>query len=355
MSSIEQKKVERKLKKLREKVENKTCFDCTQPAPTYVCMDFGTFVCTKCSGIHREKNRVVKSVSMALFTMEEVDAIIGNGAAEQKWLKAWTPEDHKKPSPANPGQVREFMRLKYEVKRWAQAAPTQPTPQPAQPKPTQVQEVPKLEQSDTKQDLMNLFGDSKPAPASEDPFGSFFDQKPAQPQPQPQAQAQTPQNDPFDVFAKPASAAPARTIAPAPAPTPAPKPVDPLADLFGPPVTHTPAQRPQPQQYHAPPRQTDPFASEFTQPAAPAPAPAAHAHSSTLDDLFATPSPAQPVHQPAAQHNPFMQVPTQPASTNPFAGQEFTFDNSPAPAAPQARATNPFDDLSDAVNSMMFN
>ncbi|KAG9392815.1 Arf GTPase activating protein [Carpediemonas membranifera] len=343
MSSLEQKKVERKLKKLREKVENKTCFDCTQPAPTYVCMDFGTFVCTKCSGIHREKNRVVKSVSMALFTMEEVDAITGNGAAEQKWLKAWTPEDHKKPSPANPGQVREFMRLKYEVKRWAQAAPTQPTPQPAKPvplKPT-VHDVPKLEQSDTKQDLMNLFGDSKPAaaPAPEDPFGTFFDQKPAQPQSQ--AQAQTPQNDPFDAFAKPASVAPARTIAPAPAPAPAPKPVDPLADLFGPPVTHTPAQQPHPQQCHAPPRQTDPFASEFTQPAAPAPAPAAHAHSSTLDDLFATPSPAQPVHQPAAQHNP-------------FAGQEFTFDNSPAPAASQARATNPFDDLSDAVNSMMF-
>jgi hypothetical protein len=55
--------------------ENKRCADCTERLPQYVNLDFSTFVCTACSGIHREFNHRVKSISLANFTEDEVRAI----------------------------------------------------------------------------------------------------------------------------------------------------------------------------------------------------------------------------------------------------------------------------------------
>ncbi|KAK4391630.1 putative ADP-ribosylation factor GTPase-activating protein AGD14 [Sesamum angolense] len=49
------------------------------PGPQYVCTNFSTFVCTTCSGIHREFTHRVKSVSMAKFTPQEVSALQGGG------------------------------------------------------------------------------------------------------------------------------------------------------------------------------------------------------------------------------------------------------------------------------------
>ncbi|KAJ0709972.1 putative Arf GTPase activating protein [Helianthus annuus] len=49
--------------------------------PQYVCTSFWTFVCTTCSGIHREFTHRVKSVSMAKFTTQEVSALQGGGNA----------------------------------------------------------------------------------------------------------------------------------------------------------------------------------------------------------------------------------------------------------------------------------
>nr|XP_028962875.1 probable ADP-ribosylation factor GTPase-activating protein AGD14 isoform X3 [Malus domestica] len=47
--------------------------------PQYVCTTFLTFVCTKCSGVHREFTHRVKSVSMAKFNAEEVSALQAGG------------------------------------------------------------------------------------------------------------------------------------------------------------------------------------------------------------------------------------------------------------------------------------
>jgi hypothetical protein len=38
----------------------------------YICIDFGTYVCANCSGIHRNFNRKVKGIGMGEFTDEEV-------------------------------------------------------------------------------------------------------------------------------------------------------------------------------------------------------------------------------------------------------------------------------------------
>nr|KYP35390.1 putative ADP-ribosylation factor GTPase-activating protein AGD14 [Cajanus cajan] len=50
---------------------NRRCINCNSLGPQYVCTNFWTFVCTNCSGIHREFNHRVKSVSMAKFTSQE--------------------------------------------------------------------------------------------------------------------------------------------------------------------------------------------------------------------------------------------------------------------------------------------
>ncbi|KAL7164126.1 hypothetical protein ACSBR2_040104 [Camellia fascicularis] len=47
--------------------------------PQYVCTTFWTFVCTNCSGVHREFSHRVKSESMAKFNTEEVNALQAGG------------------------------------------------------------------------------------------------------------------------------------------------------------------------------------------------------------------------------------------------------------------------------------
>ncbi|PWZ05409.1 putative ADP-ribosylation factor GTPase-activating protein AGD14 [Zea mays] len=59
--------------------------------PQYVCTSFSTFICTNCSGIHREFSHRVKSVSMAKFTSQEVSALQegGNEHAKEIYFKHW--------------------------------------------------------------------------------------------------------------------------------------------------------------------------------------------------------------------------------------------------------------------------
>lgn len=47
--------------------------------PQWVVTNFNTFVCTACSGIHREFSHRVKSISLASFTEEEVEGVRRGG------------------------------------------------------------------------------------------------------------------------------------------------------------------------------------------------------------------------------------------------------------------------------------
>ncbi|AQK70710.1 NSP (nuclear shuttle protein)-interacting GTPase [Zea mays] len=58
---------------------NKRCINCNNLGPQYACTNFWTFVCTNCSGAHREFTHRVKSVSMAKFTAQEVTALQEGG------------------------------------------------------------------------------------------------------------------------------------------------------------------------------------------------------------------------------------------------------------------------------------
>ena len=58
---------------------NRECLDCTEKGPQSVVLNFSTFVCTVCSGIHREFNHRIKSISMSKFSAEEVADIEAKG------------------------------------------------------------------------------------------------------------------------------------------------------------------------------------------------------------------------------------------------------------------------------------
>jgi len=124
MSSRRQDKLVEEIRAIRKLKPNKRCFDCTEKGPTYVCTNFSTFICTTCAGIHREFSHVVKSISMATFTPEEVEKIKegGNGPAKKYWRSRWTEKSFPMPDNNDAPRVREFMKDTYELKRWVKKA-----------------------------------------------------------------------------------------------------------------------------------------------------------------------------------------------------------------------------------------
>lgn len=105
---------------------NKKCADCTERGPTYVCLDFQTFVCQTCSGIHREFGHKVKGISLSEWTQWEVQGVVergGNEIAAQEWLGKWQKDKFPEPTGADLDLVREFLKLKYMEKKWHMPRP----------------------------------------------------------------------------------------------------------------------------------------------------------------------------------------------------------------------------------------
>ncbi|KAK6127126.1 hypothetical protein DH2020_039137 [Rehmannia glutinosa] len=78
-SKREEERNEKIIRGLMKLPPNRRCINCNSLGPQYVCTNFWTFVCMTCSGIHREFTHRVKSVSMAKFTSQEVDALQKGG------------------------------------------------------------------------------------------------------------------------------------------------------------------------------------------------------------------------------------------------------------------------------------
>lgn len=100
---------------------NKQCANCCEMGPVYVCMDFHTFVCTECSGIHRELNHKVKSISMSNWSEIECQLLekVGGNAQDHKfYLATHDPHIYPIPSSTKKDKLKEFIRLKYVEKRW---------------------------------------------------------------------------------------------------------------------------------------------------------------------------------------------------------------------------------------------
>ncbi|CAJ2636883.1 unnamed protein product [Trifolium pratense] len=111
----EDEKNERLIRGLLRLEPNRRCINCNSLGPQYVCTNYWTFVCTNCSGIHREFTHRVKSVSMAKFTSQEVTALQegGNQRAREIYFKEW---DARNSFPDS--RLRDFIKHVYVDRRF---------------------------------------------------------------------------------------------------------------------------------------------------------------------------------------------------------------------------------------------
>ncbi len=118
MSSV--KELSQKLEKIKKREENKKCFDCGEKGTTYVCIDFGTFICSRCAGILRELNYKVKGTGVSIFNQKEIDILEKNGneVAQSIWMAKYKEGKDKKPNTKNDDELRDFLKDKYKGKKW---------------------------------------------------------------------------------------------------------------------------------------------------------------------------------------------------------------------------------------------
>ncbi|XP_065050839.1 probable ADP-ribosylation factor GTPase-activating protein AGD14 isoform X2 [Musa acuminata AAA Group] len=111
----EDEKNEKIIRGLLKLPANRRCINCNSLGPQYVCINFWTFICINCSGIHREFTHRVKSISMAKFTSQEVSALQegGNERAKEIYFKEWDPQHHSLPDNSNIDRLREFIKNVY--------------------------------------------------------------------------------------------------------------------------------------------------------------------------------------------------------------------------------------------------
>ena len=105
-------KIEAKLKEITKRSENRKCMDCREKGPRYVVLNFNIFVCSSCSGIHREFQHRAVGVSMSKFTMEQVKALDegGNKVAKKLWMSRWDANEFPEPDTHDIPKIREFIR-----------------------------------------------------------------------------------------------------------------------------------------------------------------------------------------------------------------------------------------------------
>ena len=118
------------MKKYLSRPENHLCADCKRPSPTWASLNKGVFVCIKCSGCHREIGvhiTKIKSVELDLWPSKSLTdfAKINNEIANAYWEYDLRNYDFQK---IRDNEIRliEFIRDKYEHKRWAK--PNVPEP-----------------------------------------------------------------------------------------------------------------------------------------------------------------------------------------------------------------------------------
>lgn len=88
--------------------------------PHYVVSKFQVFVCSDCSGIHRQFGHRVKAVSLSSFTMEEVNALQNSGgnAAFTRTYCAGLPRDFVKPKSTSHDHIRNWIEDVYVLKKF---------------------------------------------------------------------------------------------------------------------------------------------------------------------------------------------------------------------------------------------
>jgi len=99
---------------------NKSCFDCGEKGVTYVVPKFGIFICTRCSGIHRELGTTVKGFGVSNFNEKEIKILqdMGNDNAYKIWMAKFNESKHSLPKPSDDSAVKNHIKIKYFDKKW---------------------------------------------------------------------------------------------------------------------------------------------------------------------------------------------------------------------------------------------
>jgi len=102
--------------------ENLICADCPNRGPSYVCLNFSTFICPDCSGVHRKFGHRVKSIAVATFTEEEVDKLRegGNEVANAHYLARYnkSKDTFILPREGERDRIEQYLTYKYVEKKW---------------------------------------------------------------------------------------------------------------------------------------------------------------------------------------------------------------------------------------------
>ncbi|XP_042429510.1 probable ADP-ribosylation factor GTPase-activating protein AGD14 [Zingiber officinale] len=133
-SKKEDERNEKVIRGLLKLPPNRKCINCNSLGPQYVCINFWTFICVTCSGIHREFTHRVKSISMSKFTSQEVEALQrgGNQRAREIFLKDWDTERMRLPDSSNLDKLREFIKKVYVDKKYSSTRSSDKPPRDVQ-------------------------------------------------------------------------------------------------------------------------------------------------------------------------------------------------------------------------------
>ena len=114
------KEISLKINKMKQNDENKKCFECGEKGTSYVCTNFGTFICSRCAGILRELNFKVKGIGLTIFNEKEMEVLEQNGneAAKKIWLAKYKKGKDIAPSLDDDKQLKDFLSEKYIDKKW---------------------------------------------------------------------------------------------------------------------------------------------------------------------------------------------------------------------------------------------
>jgi len=126
-----QKELRLKLKAIRRLPENSICAECKITSSEWASTNLGLFICMDCAGVHRGLGThitKIKSCTMDTWTPKEVAFMesIGNAKANSYW-EARLPYGGGISPTVNSRQRAEFIRSKYEQKKYYAAPMVQPS------------------------------------------------------------------------------------------------------------------------------------------------------------------------------------------------------------------------------------